>query len=203
MPMEQYLKNSAERNPHLPTLFDGCENVMDALIKKLTLHFAEKGITFRRAQYPGGEITPYNAHNWIRNERSKTDGLAIFVHDDLSLAMDKRFDDFEIKNVKSAFAVNVCLENSDPSDGKLAFWNILPNVDDIKRKAKLFEYNPYKNVDMNRFQRRDFEIRTGDLYVFNGQFLHSVTDHKVDGENRLGISFFGGYLDDKTVIYWE
>lgn len=201
-PLMKFLENSAAMNPHLESMFKGTQNVMKSLIDKLTLMFSWKGITFRRAEYEGKEIAPWVIHNWSRN-KNRENGQVIYPHDDLSLAVNPLLDGFEIQNVYSSFAINLCVENTDPSGGKLCFWNALPDVDEIKRNAKLFEYSPYDKVDLKQYDYREVKINSGDLYIFNGQFLHAVTDLRKNDDNRLGITMFCGYIDEKTIIYWE
>lgn len=201
--LDTYFANTKKRNPHLSSIFHGTVNEMDLILERLRKHFASQGIVFRKAQYKDKEVAPYNLHNWIRNERSQKRQLSLVVHDDLSLAMDKRFESFEISQVKSTFAVNLSVENTNPNGGKLVFWNILPSIKEIKNNATIFEYGPYDSVDLSQFDYREVAINSGDLYVFNGQFLHAVTDLKNNNDMRLGFSLFCGYLDDKTIIYWE
>ena len=40
--------------------------------------------------------------------------------------------------------------------------------------ASAFKYAPYAEMDLEQWTRKDFEVSTGDLYFFNGQFLHSA-----------------------------
>lgn len=72
--------------------------MMEIIQEELTSIFAEQNVTFRRAKHHGGTVTPYNAHNWVRNNNvaNAKRGLNIFIHDDLSLAMDPKFEGFEI-----------------------------------------------------------------------------------------------------------
>jgi len=94
-----------------------------------------------------------------------------------------------------------------------------------KEKKKHFDPNAdYEELDLSQFHTIEKDVCTGDLYIFNGQFLHTVTDYK--GKNflnycllhflmnflirysepkstRLGISMFIGWLSDDCVIYWQ
>ena len=47
-----------------------------------------------------------------------------------------------------------------------------------ERKKKFHPTYDYKNLDYSQFDSIEKEICTGDFYIFNGQFLHTVTDYK-------------------------
>ena len=101
------------------------------------------------------------------------------VHDDLTLVLDERFEECELSKCKTVLAINLCLENSDPSGGTVIVLNHL--VDAWAEKERKKQFHPtydYKNLDYSQFDSIEKEIFTGDFYIFNGQFLHTVTDYK-------------------------
>ena len=57
------------------------------------------------------------------NSKHKNDRF--LVHDDLTLILDKRFEDCEMSKCKNVLAINICLENSNP---RIEFKNVLLTV---------------------------------------------------------------------------
>lgn len=75
-------------------------------------------------------------------------------------------------------------------------------VDAWAEKERKKQFHPtydYKNMDYSQFDSIEKEIFTGDFYIFNGQFLHTVTDYK----GRLSIIYFEtkNRSKDKLLIF--
>ena len=54
-------------------------------------------------------------------------------------------------------------------------------VDAWAEKEKKKTFCPEKEclqLDLEKYDKMEQTVTTGDLYVFNGQFLHAVTDYK-------------------------
>ncbi len=97
-------------------------------------------------------------------------------------------------------AVNICLDNY--NDGHLYIWNIQP--DDQARAALNIEETGYSYPLhlVEDFNKIVMPIRAGDLYCFNGRNIHAVKSKFTSKHYRTTITFFMGYIDDNTIIYW-
>jgi hypothetical protein len=192
--VEAYLTESAEINPsverlvHLPgSPWKSFRDTVDARLRR-------DGTELRVAQMADQKACLALFRSWDAEGE-----FALYPHEDMSQCQDPRQAGFEIQRVVNheVCAVNICLTNG--PGGRLVIWNIRPD-DATKERLGIkhtgFSYPPSELADIEELR---VEIRAGDIYVFNGAYVHAVEPTQ---GLRANISFFIGRLDDQTVATW-
>lgn len=126
---------------------------------------------FRSARWEGSEACHFVMRSWV-----DSGSFSLKPHDDEAQCKDPLQKGFEIQDAlpeNALCAVNICLQNE--AGGLLRLWNIHP--DDAARAALGLELTgyPYPVELLNRVSYLDVEIRPGDLYAFDGRYVHAVT----------------------------
>lgn len=195
--LDDYFRQVEDCKRDVDDLFSGTDNIVDTLISKFTDYFASKNIHFRLASH-----NDRAASKFVMRSCNTRSGFVISPHDDVAQCRTVDQKGFEIEKIPDfeMVAVNICLENH--NCGELYIWNIQP---DNKTRAALniqesgYPYPPYLLVD---FERKIIPIRSGDIYCFNGRNIHAVKSKIISDKYRTTITFFMGYIDDNTIIYW-
>ena len=114
------------------------------------------------------------------------------------------------------FSALVLLQRSDMPAPEVSVYE--HHMDDVEKDCNLrlkgiSKYNApgptnafATNFDRSRFGRRLFDARstdieTGDIYIFNSQYLHEVHPIVVREQTRMTISTFVGFSDDEVVVW--
>jgi hypothetical protein len=152
------------------------------------------GAILRLAEMDGRKACSALIRSW------NADGeFALYPHEDTSQCQDPRQAGFEVQRVAGhdVCAVNMCLANGE--GGRLVMWNVRP--DEVTRERLDVKYTgfSYPPAGLAGFSELRLGVGTGDIYVFNGAYVHAVeTSHAV----RANLSFFMGFRDEQTVVTW-
>lgn len=172
-------------------------NPVDYVIDRLREHFSIEGIQIRQAEYNGqksGKCT-------IRSAQPSPGGV-ILPHEDMAQCKLKLQKDFEIQKVADyqVLGVNICLQND--NKGKLRCWNFRP-TDQIRMQLSLSDSGyPYPPEVLEDIMSIDVPISVGDVYIFDASNVHSVFSEPESEGFRTTISFFLGFINENTVVYW-
>lgn len=200
-PTALYLEQSRAANAILSALFDGVVNPVAVMKEALATELSKRSRSLRVARHEGSEACAFVMRSW-----SGSKSFALAPHEDAAQCTDPIQAGFEIQEAATGnalAAVNICLQNGD--GGNLRLWNIRP--DGAARTLLGLEKtgSPYPLPLLDSFDFIDVTIRAGDLYVFDGRFLHAVTG--LDGAGsatgqRATIAFLMAHLGSHETIYW-
>jgi hypothetical protein len=153
-----------------------------------------EGTALRIAEMNGRKACPALIRSW--NAEGE---LALYPHEDMSQCSDPRQDGFEVQRVTryNVCATNMCLANG--IGGRLLIWNVRP--DEITRERLGITHTgfSYPPSGLTGFKQIRLSVGQGDIYVFNGAYVHAV---EASRGVRANLSFFIGFLDEKTVATW-
>lgn len=152
------------------------------------------GVDLRVAEMNGQKACPALIRSW-----DAEGAFALYPHEDMSQCRDPRQTGFEIQRVTehNVCAVNMCLANGE--GGRLVIWNVRPDEATRERLGVKYTGFPYPSSGLTEFKELRLDVRAGDIYVFNGAYVHAV---EVSFGVRANLSFFIGILDEKTVVTW-
>ena len=124
-------------------------------------------------------------------------------HDDFAQLKAPAQKNFEIQQATRVMAVNFYAKVP-VNSGQLKFWNIELDEATRTRLGLTCSGFPYPAELLNQFQSIIIPVETGDLCVVNGHLVHAALrgDSKVLSKNRLLITFFMGFNNDKELIWW-
>lgn len=124
-------------------------------------------------------------------------------HDDFAQLKAPIQKDFEIQQATRVMAVNFYAEVP-VNSGQLKLWNIEP--DDEARASLDLAYSgfPYPAELLGEFESTIIPVETGDLCVINGHLVHAVLrgNSTTLSKNRLLVTFFMAFNDNKELIWW-
>ncbi|WP_444626238.1 2OG-Fe(II)-dependent halogenase WelO5 family protein [Flavobacterium columnare] len=194
-----YLEECESTKKNIDRLIDSIKNSEvreDFLLEKsLEEEFLNRGFIFKPSSFEGKEVNPFTIRQWTN---SNDKGLSLLPHEDLSQLNLAKLDGYEIGDVKTVIACNLCLSNS--KGGELIIWNIDP---DIELKKSLGVENsgyPYPIEMLNDVEHISININPGDLYFINANFIHAVKE--IQGNERITLGRFMGFCSDDTIVYW-
>lgn len=198
-PLEVYASESAKANVHLESVFRGLSNPIETFRSDLDRELSRRGRRSRQAVCHDQEACGFVMRSWSGDK-----AFALEPHDDEAQCRDPLQEGFEIQTaakVNAIGAVNLCLENG--SGGLLRMWNIRPDVASKVALGLEVTGSPYPLDSLEGIESLDVPIRQGDLYVFDGRFVHAVT--VLDGQRQTGrttISFLLANLGESETIGW-
>ncbi len=160
----------------------------------LAAELARHGAVLRIAEHEGAEACPALVRAW-----DKEGSFALEPHEDEAQCADPRQAGFEIQGVRDheVCAVNMCVENE--AGGRLVIWNIRPDGESRRRLGIEHTGFSYPADALAGFDELRIEVGPGDVYVFNGAYVHAVD---ASTGNRTNLSFLMGFIDDRTVVSW-
>jgi len=161
---------------------------------------ARRKIILRPASHPLGRACPFIVRSFT--DKGK---FLLLPHEDLSQLSDKKQSGFEIQDAEVVSALNMCLEN-DGRFGKLKLWNLLPSAGLRQRLGILSTGYPYPMDVLDSRKSITLEVNPGDIYVFNGCFVHGVTAFERSEElirPRVTVSNLLAKLKGHSVVYWS
>ena len=191
---ETYLAETAEIADAVRDVLDVPNSPWHSFRSGLADELALEGAELRIAEHEGAQACPALIRAW-----DKKGSFALEPHEDEAQCRDPRQAGFEIQNAPDyeVCAVNMCVEHGE--GGRLVIWNIRPDVDTRQRLGIEHTGFSYPGESLTDFEELRIDVREGDLYVFNGAFVHAVD--KTTG-NRTNVSFLMGFVDDHTVVSW-
>ncbi|MEU8925657.1 hypothetical protein AB0D10_32795 [Kitasatospora sp. NPDC048545] len=191
---ETYLVETGEVAAHVREVLDVPDSPWQSFRSGLSAELARHGAVLRIAEHQGAEACPALIRAW-----DKEGSFALEPHEDEAQCADPRQAGFEIQGVRDheVCAVNMCVEHEE--GGRLVIWNIRP--DDESRRRLGIEHTgfSYPADTLTGFDELRIDVERGDVYVFNGAFVHAVDTSK---GNRTNLSFLMGFIDDRTVVSW-
>jgi len=195
-PTKQYLDESAEVAADLATMLDIPGEPSGWFRKTLGDRLAQDGITFRLAAKDGRPGCPLLIRHW-----GAPGAYALQPHEDVSQCKWPEQADFEIQQTvdRTVCAVNMCLENKE--QGRLVIWNIIPDEKSKKQLGLELSGSPYPPQVLDGFDAIRLEVRSGDIYVFNGAHIHGV-DASPTESRRTTLAWNMGMCDDKNLVSW-
>lgn len=197
--LEQYAAESQVANAMLPALFKGLQSPVDRLTASLNEMLSAQGRTLRRARCLEQDACGFVMRSWTGKRN-----FALEPHDDEAQCQDPRQAGFEIQDAAKSnplAAVNICLQNG--AGGMLRMWNIRPDNESRRKLGLEVTGSPYPLEPLADVSHVDVSIRPGDLYVFDGRFLHAVTTLDANnGGQRATIAFLMANLRARDTISW-
>lgn len=193
--IDTYLHESADVRSSIEAVLDAeASSPLVWFRNGLADELAPQGISLRPAELDDQRACLALMRSW------DADGVfSLSPHEDLAQCLDPRQAGFEAQCVPDyeVCAVNMCLAND--CGGRLVLWNVRP--DDASRKRLGIEFTgfPYPVADLAGFDELRLDVRAGDVYVFNGAYVHAV---EANQGRRTNIAFFMGFRDARTVVTW-
>ena len=167
--------------------------------------------TFR--MQPNGTVQPKHVDSLQAFERlacRESCGCAARPRRDKQQRRLSTFDD--MRRFKRQLSALVLLQRSDMPSPEVSVYEHY--IDDIEKDCALrlggMGKNPpltnafalnYEPSTRRTFHAQSTDIRTGDVYIFNSNFLHEVHPISVRQQTRMSISTFVGFSDDEIVVW--
>lgn len=191
---ETYLAETAAIADAVRDVLDVPDSPWHFFRSELGAELAREGAQLRIAEHAGAQACPALIRAW-----DKEGSFALEPHEDEAQCRDPRQAGFEIQHAPDyeVCAVNMCVEQGE--GGRLVIWNIRPDA--ATRQLLGIEHTgfSYPGESLTEFGELRIDVRQGDLYVFNGAFVHAVD---TTTGNRTIVSFLMGFIDDRTVVSW-
>lgn len=135
----------------------------------------------------------------VRSWRS-VDAYALIPHEDASQCADPIQVGFEIQDIAPRHPIcslNLCIENA--GGGELVIWNRIPTEPEKVAFGTERDGGPYPLSYVNNSAFVKLAVERGDLYMFNGQYIHAVTSSV---SARATISCLLGRVPSGDVVMW-
>ncbi|WP_441247694.1 hypothetical protein [Kitasatospora sp. McL0602] len=191
---ETYLGETAEVVAHVRGVLDVPDSPWRSFRSQLAEELARQDAVIRIAEHQGAQACPALIRAWDKAGR-----FALEPHEDAAQCTDPRQAGFEIQAVldHEVCAVNMCVEHEE--GGRLVIWNIRPDAASRRRLGIEHTGFSYPADALDGFDELRIDVRPGDVYVFNGSYVHAVD---ASTGNRTNLSFLMGFIDDRTVVSW-
>ncbi|HVC19684.1 MAG TPA: hypothetical protein VNE16_06380 [Vicinamibacterales bacterium] len=196
-PLGTYLDLAQGVRQSLRDVFAGSRDVFHEVMGALGAHLQARGVTLRVARHGDREASPFVMRSW-----RGAGTFALEPHDDGAQLRQQAQAGFEIQAITEApvVAMNICLEND--GDGQLHYWNVEPNEADRRAFGVEETGYPYPLRALDGVPKLVVPVERGDVYFFNGRFVHAVQALGTGHGYRSTISCLLGFRDPETVIYW-
>jgi hypothetical protein len=198
---DEYIEQCAQHRAAVESLFRSTSNPLRDFEASLARALQRAGATLRRAEHRGRPAGECRAIAWFASGP-----YMLAPHDDLApLAMAKQRG-FEIQDVRRhvAMAVNMYI-SMPPTGGELRLWNVRPDPEFRRRYGVEDRGHPYPPAAVEGYSSIDVAVKPGDCVVFNGAFVHGVKSAPAPTgphDARLNVTFFVGFKDDRSVLWW-
>ena len=197
--LPHYFADSAEINPMLSSIFEGVVDPVGEFRSELGSTLAQVGRTLRAARWNNAEACRFLMRSWIGGG-----SFALLPHEDLGQCTDPRQRGFEIQEAaaeNTIASVNMCLENT--GGGGLRMWNVIPDKESRAALGLTISGSPYPLEVLDGHESFDVAINPGDVYVFDGRYVHAVTSLDAGAEGRRAtIAFLMANKDARETICW-
>jgi hypothetical protein len=195
---DAYLAESAAAGPAVAEILEPAGTELARFWDGLAEELKPAGVTVRTARHGSG-----SACSWLLRSWHGAGSFALAPHEDRSQCGEPRQADFEIQGVleHEVAALNVCLENGGEG-GRLAVWNIRPELACRQRLGLQYTGSPYPVESLQGIERQYIEVRPGDAYVINGGNVHAVEACPDPAGRRTTLACLFGFIDDATVVSW-
>ena len=198
--LAQYFDEAEAANRTLPKLFDRAADPVARFRAGMQAALDARGRAFRSARWNNQDACQFVMRKW-----TDTGSFSLKPHDDEAQCKDPRQSEFEIQEAlaeNALCAINICLQNDE--GGQLRIWNIRP--DDATRARLGLETtgSPYPTELLADVPYVDIAIRPGDLYAFDGRYVHAVTQLGAGGgATRATLAFLLAHKGRDETIQWS
>jgi hypothetical protein len=188
---EEYIPEARKFAPIVAEFCPTWKQIVNLLQEELS----SEGLSLRPAVWRGQRASTPLVRSWISGNE-----FALIPHEDASQCADPKQYDFEIQNILSAGRVcslNLCLSGS--NGGELLLWEYIPTEADKSQYGTGLEGGPYPESLVKDRNKLKVPIKRGDLYIFNGRYIHAVT---AGSGTRATISTLIGIASKRECVMW-
>jgi hypothetical protein len=192
-----YFADAENARPYVDALFKNLVDPVRAVFRALKRELHNQGIELRLARSEHGQANVCRGLSW-----SGTGTFSLDPHDDVAQVL-RAGDDYELSAVAHNTVAALNLYPSMPEEGgNLKLWSHKPTVADrISQGVETTGY-PYSAAYLEAVPCREFELKTGDIALIDGGFVHGVTGQLGDGKRRLVLNCFFGFARPDLVLWW-
>lgn len=192
-----YFADAENARPYVDALFKNLVDPVRAVFGALKRELHNQGIELRLARSEHGQANVCRGLSW-----SGTGTFSLDPHDDVAQVL-RAGDDYELSAVAHNTVAALNLYPSMPEQGgNLKLWSHKPTVADrISQGVETTGY-PYSAAYLESVPCREFELKTGDIALIDGGFVHGVTGQSGDGKRRLVLNCFFGFARPDLVLWW-
>ncbi|RWI86426.1 MAG: hypothetical protein E5X80_25560 [Mesorhizobium sp.] len=192
-----YFADAENARPYVDALFKNLVDPVRAVFRALKRELHNQGIELRLARSEHGQANVCRGLSW-----SGTGTFSLDPHDDVAQVL-RAGDDYELCSVAHNTVAALNLYPSMPEEGgNLKLWSHKPTVADrISQGVETTGY-PYSAAYLEAVPCREFELKTGDIALIDGGFVHGVTGQSGNGKRRVLLNCFFGFARPDLVLWW-
>ncbi|TIX71876.1 MAG: hypothetical protein E5V30_08405 [Mesorhizobium sp.] len=192
-----YFADAENARPYVDALFKNLVDPVRAVFGALKRELHNQGIELRLARSEHGQANVCRALSW-----SGSGTFSLDPHDDVAQVL-RAGDDYELSAVAHNTVAALNLYPSMPEEGgNLKLWSHKPTVADrISQGVETTGY-PYSAAYLEAVPCREFELKTGDIALIDGGFVHGVTGQSGNGKRRVLLNCFFGFARPDLVLWW-
>lgn len=192
-----YFADAENARPYVDALFKNLVDPVRAVFGALKRELHNQGIDLRLARSEHGQANVCRGLSW-----SGTGTFSLDPHDDVAQVL-RAGDDYELSAVAHNTVAALNLYPSMPEEGgNLKLWSHKPTVADrISQGVETTGY-PYSAAYLEAVPCREFELKTGDIALIDGGFVHGVTGQTGNGKRRVLLNCFFGFARPDLVLWW-
>jgi Carrier-protein-independent halogenase WelO5 len=198
---DEYIEQCAQQRPAVEALFRSTRNPLRDFEASLARSLQRTGAIVRRAQHRGRPAGECRAIAW-----AAPGPYMLEPHDDLAPLAMARQRGFEVQDVLQHVTMAVNMYISMPhTGGELCLWNLRPDREFRRRYGVEDRGHPYPPSAVEDYPSIVVAVKPGDCLVFNGAFVHAVNSAPSPSgphDSRLSLTFFVGFKDDRSVLWW-
>jgi hypothetical protein len=198
---EEYIEQCAQHRAAVDGLFRSTSNPVREFEASLASAIQRSGATLRRAEHRGRPAGECRALAWYA-----PGPYMLAPHDDLAQLGIAKQRGFEIQDVRRHVTMAVNMYISMPhTGGELCLWNLRPDHEFRRRYGVEDRGHPYPPDAVDGYPSMVIAVKPGDCLVFDGSFVHAVNSAPSPSgphDSRLILTFFVGFKDDRTVVWW-
>ncbi|MCP1838681.1 hypothetical protein ACVIHI_008394 [Bradyrhizobium sp. USDA 4524] len=192
-----YFAQSEDARPFIDAVFGKLIDPVRSLFDGLKRDLRNQGIELQLARSSHGQANVCRALCW-----SGTGMYALEPHDDVAQVLCAG-SDCELPAVAHNTVVALNFYTSMPEEGgNLRIWGHKPTVSERKSQGLETTGYPYSTGYLEAFPWHDFELKTGDIALIDGGFIHGVTRQSGNGKRRLLLNCFFGFARPDLVLWW-
>lgn len=192
-----YFAEAENARPFVDALFGNLVDPVRGLFDALKRGLHNQGIELRLARWAHGQANVCRALCW-----SGTGMYALEPHDDVAQVLNAG-SEFELSAVANNTVVALNFYPSMPEEGgNLRIWSHKPTVTDRKSLGLETTGYPYSTGYLEAVPYHDLELKSGDIALIDGGFIHGVTRQLGTGKRRLLLNCFFGFARPDLVLWW-
>ncbi|MCK1603653.1 hypothetical protein IVB02_20015 [Bradyrhizobium sp. 166] len=194
---DTYFAESENARPFVDALFGNLVDPVRALFDALKRDLHKQGIELRLFRSEHGEANLCRAICW-----SGTGMYCLEPHDDVAQVLCAGKGS-ELPTVANNTVVALNFYPSMPEEGgNLRIWSHKPTEADRKSQGLENSGYPYSEAYLEPLPYHDLPLKTGDIALIDGGFVHGVTRQSGNGRPRLLLNCFLGFARPDRVLWW-